>query len=873
MLRKRQDYKPPSFLVTSVFLNIDIQADTDTLVITKLNLCRNSQAGCDEPLWLDGTDIQLDKLVVDGSEVSLGKAIPDFICISSEGLSLRGLGDNAVVEIHSRCSPRSNTKLEGLYLSGGMYCTQCEPEGFRRISYYPDRPDVMSEFTVRIEASNAFPQILSNGNLIEVGEVGLDRHYAIWNDPHPKPSYLFAVVVGDLDYVSKLYTTASGRDVELKIYVEKGNASLTAHAMDSLVRSMRWDEKEYDLEYDLDLFQIVAVSNFNMGAMENKGLNIFNSKFVLADTKTATDDDLNRVESIVAHEYFHNWTGNRVTCRDWFQLTLKEGLTVFRDQCFSADMHDTGVQRATDVAMLRAAQFPEDRSPTAHPIRPESYKEINNFYTATIYEKGAEVIRMLAGFLGKEGFKRGIDLYFERHDGKAVTCDDFLLALSDANVVNLDLFQGWYSQAGTPIVKMRRKVGKSLDHMVLSLSQSIPETAAKTPRKVLPIPLRLAFLDQSGQIVPTQLSKNGALNAEHVILLDKAEKDQSVFAPAASHLIPSILRNFSAPVILNDDLSTDERRHIMVFDTDLFNRWDSAQNLVIEEILTIAENPYLEINTARILGLGSAFSDILEDPTCLEQFKASILTLPSMSVLESRVSVADPISLYEARLAFEAALGHVMAAQYSLAFAADRAEKMSKTAGGRALFNRLLALGVASGNPIANNIAETQVLNANMTLSQGALTAVNNCPTSARKTVLAAFHDRWKDNGLVLEKWFSFEASSCVSGNVERLKALMEHPAFDPGNPNKLRAVLGSFMIGNPVWFYAKDGKGLNFIADCLIDIDQRNPQLAARMALPMTRISGYCAVRQEQMKVVLERLRKEAKSTDLIEVLDKALA
>ena len=510
MLKRRQDYQPPAFLVTSVYISIDIKDDV-TDVITKLALRRNPDADPNAALWLDGQDVELTRLVIDSVNVPVGDDLPDHLSLGDHGLSVSGLGDTAEIEVQSRCYPQNNTALEGLYLSGGMYCTQCEPEGFRRIGFFPDRPDVMSVFTVRIEASQTFPQLLSNGNLIESGHAGPDRHFAVWHDPHPKPSYLFAVVVGDLDCVTSPYVTASGRKVDLKIYVEKGNAGLTAHAMDSLIRSMRWDEQEYGLEYDLDLFQIVAVSHFNMGAMENKGLNIFNSKFVLADTATATDEDLHRVESIVAHEYFHNWTGNRVTCRDWFQLTLKEGLTVFRDQCFSADMHDAGVQRATDVALLRAAQFPEDRGPTAHPIRPETYKEINNFYTATVYEKGAEVIRMLAGFLGRDGFRRGMDLYFARHDGQAVTCDDFLAALADANDVDLDAFARWYEQAGTPQITVRRSAGSGPDQMVLALAQHTPQTAAQTPRQALPIPVRLAFLDASGALVPTRLTEMARL--------------------------------------------------------------------------------------------------------------------------------------------------------------------------------------------------------------------------------------------------------------------------------------------------------------------------------------------------------------------------
>ena len=872
MLKRRQDYQPPEFLLNSVYISIDIRDDV-THVTTKLELRRNQNAAQDATLWLDGQDIKLTQLIIDSVDLPLGDDMPDHLSLCDRGLSVAGLGDEAVIEVHSLCDPQHNTALEGLYLSGGMYCTQCEPEGFRRIGFFPDRPDVMSVFTTRIEASQKFPQLLSNGNLIESGVAGFDRHFAVWHDPHPKPSYLFAVVVGDLDCVTSPYVTASGREVDLKIYVEKGNANLTAHAMDSLIRSMRWDEHEYGLEYDLNLFQIVAVSHFNMGAMENKGLNIFNSKFVLADTRTATDEDLHRVESIVAHEYFHNWTGNRVTCRDWFQLTLKEGLTVFRDQCFSADMHDAGVQRATDVALLRAAQFPEDRGPTAHPIRPETYKEINNFYTATVYEKGAEVIRMLAGFLGSDGFRRGMDLYFARYDGQAVTCDDFLAAMADANHVDLEAFGRWYEQAGTPQITIRRSVGSGPNEMVLALAQHIPETAAKTPRHAVPVPIRVAFLDGAGEIVPTRLAEDAPAQHEHVILLAKDQQEQSIYAANASGLTPSILRNFSAPVTVDDDLSHDERRHIMQYDNDLFNRWDSAQTLISDEILAVATNPSAPVNADSIAVLANGFGHILEDPSCLDYFKAAILALPAISVLESRMEPADPVNLFNARLAVETALGQHMKEQYQQALIPQKALSLAATSGGRALRNRLLALAVAAGDMAADDVAAAQVLNANMTLSQGALAAVNNRPTAVRETVLAAFHDRWQDNALVLEKWFSFEAMSSISGRIKRLEQLMQHPAFDLKNPNKLRVVLGAFMSGNPVRFYATDGSGFEFIADCLIDIDKRNPQLAARMVLPLTRMGGYNDTRQRQMQRALERLQTAKPSTDLVEVIEKALA
>ena len=492
MLKRRENYTPPAFLVVSADLDINIY-DHRTIVTTKLVITPNPEAIASTVLSLDGDAIQLISVSVDGVQLS-----NEAFELNDKGIQISGLTGLHTVETVAQCHPETNTALEGLYLSDGMYCTQCEPEGFRRIGYFPDRPDVMTVFTARIEADKRFLQLLSNGNLIETGNCGNDRHFAVWHDPHPKPSYLFAAVAGDFDCAVDHFVTMSGRDVDLRIYVEKGNVELTHHAMQSLKRSMRWDEEVYGLEYDLDLFQIVAVSHFNMGAMENKGLNIFNSKFVLADPETATDTDLNRVESIIAHEYFHNWTGNRVTCRDWFQLTLKEGLTVFRDQCFSADMHDAGIQRADDVSMLRAAQFAEDRSPTAHPIRPESYREINNFYTATVYEKGAEVIRMLAGYLGKDGFRLGTDLYFKRYDGMAVTCDDFIAALADANSVDLTAFKRWYEQAGTPVLTATRVTMEDDDGFGIVFDQKIPETAAKTQRLPLPIPVRIGLVGHNG---------------------------------------------------------------------------------------------------------------------------------------------------------------------------------------------------------------------------------------------------------------------------------------------------------------------------------------------------------------------------------------
>ena len=860
MVKLRSDYKAPSCVVEEAFLNIDIHED-HTVVTTRLALRRVDDA----PFMLNGRDLDLQAFRLDG--VDLAK---DKWPLTDGGLLLQDLPPEATVETVSICHPESNTALEGLYLSGGMYCTQCEPEGFRRIGYFPDRPDVMTCFTVRIEASRAFPQLLSNGNLIETGDAGDDRHYALWHDPHPKPSYLFACVVGDLDCAADSFTTRSGRNVDLHIYVEKGNLDLTGHAMESLKKSMLWDEERFGLEYDLDLFQIVAVSHFNMGAMENKGLNIFNSKYVLADKSTATDADLHNVESIIAHEYFHNWTGNRVTCRDWFQLTLKEGLTVFRDQCFSADMHDAGVQRAQDVSMLRAAQFPEDRSPTAHPIRPESYREINNFYTATVYEKGAEVIRMLSGYLGTDGFRRGMDLYFSRHDGQAVTCDDFVAALADANEIDLSAFSGWYSQAGTPRLQVRRDVSSADASITLTFTQTIPETAANTPREPLPIPVRLGFLQADG--APAMLRRDGEndARADHVLLIEKAHEVVIFHIDASSggavdELTPSLLRGFSAPVILDDDLTVAERLHLMAHDEDLFNRWDAAQSLLADAVIAYSRGQGDCDQLAR------CYRQILADDNLLDQFKASILGIPGIAVLESRIKPADPVALHEARLALQAALGQALCDEVDACLANQATH--AETAGGRALLNQLLALGVAAGNAAAVQMAGAQVLDANMTLSQGALRALMDSDSPERVSGLKAFHDRWQNAPLVMEKWFQMEAMSSVGGTLERLEELMQHKAFDPNNPNKIRSVLGAFMAGNPARFYAADGSGFDFIARHLIDIDKRNPQVAARMALPLTRMAAYADGRKAQMVSALQQIQSSKPSNDLGEVVDKALA
>ena len=857
----RQDYAPFPWLVRETRLDVSIN-EPETTVRVSLMIEANPAAQATDRIVLNGRGLSLVSVQLDGEFLAADRYVLD-----TDTLQINGLQDQHEVTITSCCAPYTNTALEGLYLSGDMLCTQCEPEGFRRICYYPDRPDVMSVFTVRIDAPLKYKQLLSNGNKLDAGADGPGRHYVLWTDPHPKPCYLFALVAGDLACVEDQFTTASGRDVTLQIWVEHGNEHLTGHAMGSLKKSMRWDEEVYGLEYDLDLFQVVAVSHFNMGAMENKGLNIFNSKFVLADPATATDDDLGRVESIIAHEYFHNWSGNRVTCRDWFQLTLKEGLTVFRDQCFSADMHDDTVKRAEDVAMLRAIQFPEDASPTAHPIRPETYAEINNFYTPTVYEKGAEVIRMLSGFLGPDGYRRGVDLYFQRHDGQAVTCDDFLAALAEANAVDLSAFSRWYSQAGTPELTITRQQ-QTAEKIQLSLAQNLPVTAAVTPVLAQPIPVRLGLVSADGQAHSFSLD-GGDAGTEQTILLSTAEDKVTLTlsAPAPQPVVPSALRGFSAPVRLTDDLSVDELAILAAHDTDGFNRYEACQRLA-----HLALDHRLKANapdTAVEEALAKALSGTFSDAALRGDYKALCLSVPGQSEVEHRSAEANPVAIWTARYDLQAALGQRMADQISSCLADD---SLAETAAGRALRNRCLYLGVAAGMDAAVQAAVQQSSDLNMTLSMGGLNALNATEHAERQTCLDRFYARWNSSSLVMEKWLSLGASAPYAGTIAQLGRLMDDAVFDADNPNKQRSVLGAFAMANPVQFHNADGSGYRFIADQIAEMDSRNPQIAARLALVLTRFAHIEAGRRAQMIAAVQRLSERDLSANLHEIVAKAL-
>jgi len=867
------DYTPPTFLIDTVDLDLDLR-DGKTIVTAVLKGRRNPEGdSASDVLELDGQDLRLVSLALDGTAVDDGQYE-----VSGDRLSLRAVPDAFSLEVVTAIVPEKNTALEGLYMSEGMYCTQCEAEGFRRITYFPDRPDVMAVYTTRLEADAArFPVLLSNGNLTETGDAGEGRHFAVWHDPFPKPSYLFAAVAGDLACVSDSFRTMSGRDVALRVYVEHGNEHLCAHTMDSLKRSMRWDEEVFGLEYDLDLFMIVAVSHFNMGAMENKGLNIFNSKFVLADPETATDADYERLEGIVAHEYFHNWTGNRVTCRDWFQLSLKEGLTVFRDQEFTSDTHSRGVKRVADARLLRAVQFPEDSGPTAHPIRPESYTEINNFYTVTIYEKGAEVIRMIYNLLGAEAFRKGMDLYFERHDGQAVRCEDFVAAMEDASGVDLGQFRLWYSQAGTPELEVSLSHDAAAKTATLKVRQILPPTPGQLDKKPMLIPLSMALLDSSGKEMPLQLRGE---NAETVpasrVLTVTGQEQEFVFENVATAPVPSLLRGFSAPVKMRSGLGADQECFLYQHDSDPFARWDAGQSYMTRMLLGAAGDGRETVLEA---AFHDAVAEILHDPSIEPAFVAELLTLPGEAVLAESMRPADPDAIHRVRCAARREIGQkhedVFKALYERLASAYAADNMSTAAmGSRAL--KAVALGylVAGGEADALTLAARQAsIAVTMTESMAALQALNGTDCPERTAALAAFHDRWKNTPLVLDKWFSLQAMSSLPGTLSEIQALLEHPKFDVGTPNRVRALIGAFASGNPVRFHAPDGAGYSFLADQIIKLDGLNPQVAARLVAPLTRWKKYDEARQRMMRECLERiLRQPGLSPDVTELATKGL-
>ena len=846
---RREDYRPPDWLVPEIYLDFDLGLER-TRVRATLQVVRNGEH--DRPLKLDGDGLSLLSVKADGEWRMDGPA-----------LVIDLTGDDATVETEVEIAPAANTKLMGLYASNGMLCTQCEAEGFRRITFFPDRPDVLSKYHVRMEGdARAFPILLSNGNRVAAGEAANGRHWAEWNDPFPKPCYLFALVAGDLEANRDSFTTMSGRKVDLAIWVRAADLPKTAHAMHSLKQAMAWDEQVYGREYDLDLFNIVAVSDFNMGAMENKSLNIFNSAYVLADQETATDADFDNISRVVAHEYFHNWSGDRVTCRDWFQLSLKEGFTVFRDQSFSADTGSHAVKRIEDVRVLRAVQFPEDQGPLAHPVRPDSFIEISNFYTATVYNKGAEVIRMMATVLGPEKFRKGTDLYFERHDGEAATCDDFVKALEDGSGVDLTPFKIWYSQAGTPKVRARLEHDAVARTATLHLEQHEDPTPGQPLKQPMPIPLRTALIGEGS---------GAEIAAERLILLD--QPTQRVTFDNVSELpLLSINRGFSAPVIVEADRPTGDLEQLAQADTDPFARYEALQDLLMSALVTGARGEHADAEPV-ISAIGATLKSNALDPA----FKAEAILIPSESLIADRMDVVDPDAIHASREQLRKEVGTALSDVLLAAHRSDGVDggDLSPHAKGvRRLRTVSLGLLAAADEASAAALAKTQFDNAdNMTDRQGALAVVVSLDVPERQAALDAFYDRFKRDPLVLDKWFALQAAAQRPDTVERVEQLAKHPDFTMANPNRLRALAGNF--GANQWaFHDISGRGYAFLADMVIAADGLNPQVAARLITPFGRWRRFEARRAALMRQALERIvAKPGLSKDVFEQASKSLA
>ena len=836
----------------------------------------NDEVGGLPWLVLHGQELELVSVAINDQAVA-----PSDYQLDDHGLTLHPQVAEFELAITTRIEPQNNTALEGLYKSGGMFCTQCEAEGFRKITYYLDRPDVMSRFTTTVMADRGnYPILLSNGNLIASGEHEGGRHWATWEDPFPKPAYLFALVAGDLCLIQDSFTTMSGREIDLRIYVEPENREQCGHAMDSLKRSMRWDEEVYGREYDLDIFMIVAVNDFNMGAMENKGLNIFNSSCVLAHPNTATDMAFQRVESVVAHEYFHNWSGNRVTCRDWFQLSLKEGFTVFRDAEFSADMNSRTVKRIEDVTFLRANQFAEDAGPMAHPVRPESYMEISNFYTLTIYEKGAEVVRMLHTLLGADGFRKGTDLYFERHDGQAVTCDDFIAALEDANGVDFTQFKRWYSQAGTPVLEVQGRYDASTSTYQLHCRQSCPPTPGQAEKLPFVIPLRMALLDSKGQEIQLKLAGEDQPRGSETVLAVTEAEQVFVFEAVGEEPLPSLLRGFSAPVKLLYPYSRDDRVFLAMHDPDGFNRWEAAQSLAVDVLQGLVEIHQAGRPLLLDQRLLEVYRRVLADTELDQAMVAEILRLPSEAYLIELAEVADVDAIHHVREWVRRELANALVEPMwqrfqSLGSAADAYSADAASMARRSLRNTLLGYLMLTESAEALSACVQQFVEAsNMTDRQAALVAlVNSSNEQQKQAALQEFAQRWSEYPLVMDQWFSIQASSALPGGLERVQELMKHPAFNIRNPNKVRALLGAFANNNLANFHRVDGAGYRFITDQIIELNRLNPQIASRMVTPLTRWRKFDPVRQELMKGELNRILAEDKlSPDVYEVVSKSV-
>ena len=850
------DYRPFPFSIETTRLIFDLHP-TQTRVRAELSVRRTSAQR--EPLVLNGERLKLVSIAIDGEPLDA-----DRYDVDAEALTVAETPDAFVLTTEVEIDPSENKALMGLYMSGGRFCTQCEAEGFRTITYFPDRPDVLSRYSVRIEADSKFPHLLSNGNPVASGSLDNGRHFAEWSDTFPKPSYLFALVAGDLDVLADKFITMSGREVALRVFVDPGQASRAAYALDSLKRAMKWDEEVYGREYDLDLFMIVAVRDFNFGAMENKGLNIFNSSLLLADPLTATDLDYERIEAVVAHEYFHNWTGNRITCRDWFQLCLKEGFTVFRDQGFSADMRGAAVQRIKDVRALRARQFAEDAGPLAHPVRPSSYLKIDNFYTATIYEKGAEIIRMLKAILGAPAFRRGCDLYFQRHDGEATTVEAFIACFAEASGRDLSGFFGWYEQAGTPAVSIETAYDAAVGELTLTLTQSTPPTPGQTNKKPLPIPIAIGLLSADGRV----------LRDTEIVVLDQAEMTVR-WDKVSEPPVLSALRGFSAPVNLSTNARPSDRYVLFGADTDLFNRWEAGQTLARDLILTRAAGAPDEVGEERYAeALGRALVDDAAEPA----FKALLLALPSEPDLALMFEAADPAALHEARdhlrTRIAVHLGDLLRRLHGEMQIDGEFSPDAGAAGRRALRNACAE--ALSADPHAENL--TRLLGhfsaaRNMTDMIGGLYPMVAMGGVPREKALESFHHAWRTEPLVLDKWFAVQGRDPNPDALERVIALTQHPDFEPTNPNRLRALVSTFANFNPARFHDPSGAGYAFLADEILKVDAFNPMTAARLVEPLGGWRRYKPELGALMRAQLERIVAQPNlSKNVLELAGKAL-
>lgn len=869
-----EDYRAPAYLIETTDLDVRI-FDQCTDVTAVLQIVRNPAVAdaAGRPLELNGANLTLTGLQLDGKPLD-----EQDYQLHDEWLVIPSVPARFTLTIDTRIDPKANTSLEGLYLSKGMYCTQCEAEGFRKITYYLDRPDVMATFRTRVEADKqTCPVLLSNGNPVARGDLPDGRHFVVWEDPFKKPCYLFALVAGDLAVVEDHFVTRSGRKVLLQIFVEPHDLDKCDHGMESLKKSMRWDEEVYGREYDLDIYMIVAVSHFNMGAMENKGLNIFNTSCVLANAATTTDAGFQRVESVIAHEYFHNWSGNRVTCRDWFQLSLKEGFTVFRDQEFSADMGSRTVNRIDDVAMLRTVQFAEDSGPMAHPVRPDSYIEINNFYTTTVYEKGAEVVRMIHRLVGADGFRKGTDLYFERHDGQAVTCDDFVRAMEDANGIDLTQFKRWYSQAGTPRVSVRGDYDAATQTYTLQVAQTTPATPGQSEKQPVVIPLALGLLDSNGRDLALQLQNDNGRLQDGVVAITAAN-ETLVFTGVQEKPVPSLLRGFSAPVKLDYPYSREELAFLMSHDSDGFNRWDAGQQLSVQILCDgiAAFNAGKPIEADPLL-LG-AFRRLLEDTSLDQAMVARMFELPSeLYLAEILPRPIDVDGIHHAREQLKRSVARGLRSQLLETYERTRVTGPYRYADAdvaqRALHNVCLGYLLTLEDDTVTQLCLKQYENANnMTEQLAAFRALVHSNRSEKDQVIADFYQRWQREALVVDQWFTAQATAPQADTLDRVEALLQHVAFEITNPNKVRALIGSFCNANPVNFHRADGEGYRFLADRIIQLNALNPQIASRMSTLLTRWRNYDDQRATRIREQLQRIRKESLSPDVYEVITKAL-